>query len=439
MRSGFIFESDQCVNCKACVAACLLENKWSVSGRDVYTYNSEIFPDLPVTHFSLSCNHCNKPLCLDGCPTGAYRRDPQTASVIVDSEKCIGCNYCKWNCPYDAPKLNIKKGYIEKCNFCFPRINIGIEPACSAVCPTGALRFGDVPEISENNILNRLRENDLNPALVLKGSKYKNSLRIFPEMKFNEQVNNPLPLDKNISGEWSLILFSFLAVISVSLNFASLLGGRPVDLISGISILALAGIVSLFHLRIKQKALKSIHNVKSSPLSREIVCFLIYSLVTFTTVSTGNGTLLLVSVVIGFLFLMAIDSVYTFADKSTSLLLHSGQTFLTTLLISSYLLNAVIPFIFIAFLKITFNLFCLTKNKSADTFSTLRIIRVSFLLIISATLIAGMEGNYIVKYIIFLSGEFTDRIIFYADFNPVNINTEISKQLILSQNEKERD
>jgi hypothetical protein len=131
--------------------------------------------------------------------------------------------------------------------------------------------------------------------------------------------------------------------------------------------------------------------------------------------------------------------VYTFADGSTLMKFHSGQTFLTGLLISSYLINAVYPFIFIASVKILFNLYYLIKKRPINLFFNLRIFRMAFLLIISLSMISGNATNDTIKYIIFLSGEFADRILYYADFEPVNIKSEINKFLILSYHEKEGD
>jgi len=54
-------------------------------------------------------------------------------------------------------------------------------------------------------------------------------------------------------------------------------------------------------------------------------------------------------------------------------------------------------------------------------------------------MISGNATNDTIKYIIFLSGEFADRILYYADFEPVNIKSEINKFLILSYHEKEGD
>lgn len=437
MRKGFIFNFDLCVNCKACSAACFLENKWDVTARNIYTYNSEILPDIPVTNLSLACNHCAEALCLVGCPTGAYFRDETTSAIIIQSDKCIGCSYCTWNCPYDAPKINLKKGTIEKCNLCNERILEGIEPACTEACPTGALRFGEIPEIPSGIVLNWVPDKKINPAIQINGSKKIPPLRIIPETNSNERSITPVSLEKPLSGEWSLILFSFLSILSVSLNISALLSGSISDTILATTVLIIAGLFSIFHLNSKHNAWKAILNIKKSPLSREIVLFIFYSIITIAYISTGSNGLLITSVVIGFLFLIAIDNVYTFADRSFHMILHSGQAFMSGLLISSYLAGSLIPFIFIASIKIILNAYYLFRRKSSVLFFNIRFVRIVFLLIISGTMIFGVESNDVVKFVIFLSGEFADRILYYADFNPININSEISKHIILSQNEKE--
>ena len=121
------------------------------------------------------------------------------------------------------------------------------------------------------------------------------------------------------------------------------------------------------------------------------------------------------------------------------MMVHSGQTFLTGLLISSYLLNSLFPFIFIASIKIIFNLFYMVSNRQAEMNFNLRRIRIAVLLIISTSMISGLAVQDMAKLIIFLSGEFADRVLYYKDFNPVNINDEMTNHLILSQNEKKGD
>ncbi|MDO8273909.1 MAG: formate dehydrogenase N subunit beta transmembrane domain-containing protein, partial [Serpentinimonas sp.] len=88
------------------------------------------------------CFHCEDPGCLKACPApGAI---VQYASGIVDfiSENCIGCGYCVKGCPFDIPRISQKDSKAYKCNLCSDRVNVGLQPACVATCPTGAISFG---------------------------------------------------------------------------------------------------------------------------------------------------------------------------------------------------------------------------------------------------------------------------------------------------------
>ena len=45
--------------------------------------------------------------------------------------------------------LNIldPNGTVEKCTLCTNRLNEGLKPACSNLCPTGALDFGEISPV----------------------------------------------------------------------------------------------------------------------------------------------------------------------------------------------------------------------------------------------------------------------------------------------------
>lgn len=145
MRRGFEFDAALCVRCNACNAACTLENGLQPGTRSLYGWNDEALPPFSVYSLSLACNHCEKPECLEGCPVNAYSKDI-SGTVLYDKDKCMGCRYCTWRCPYDAPKINPAKGYIEKCQYCFGRFSEGVETACTSACPTGALRMASMDE-----------------------------------------------------------------------------------------------------------------------------------------------------------------------------------------------------------------------------------------------------------------------------------------------------
>ena len=69
--------------------------------------------------------------------------------VSVDHDKCMGCGYCAWACPYSAPQFQKSKGQMSKCDFCRSELENGYKPACVTSCPTHALNFILVDSTSE--------------------------------------------------------------------------------------------------------------------------------------------------------------------------------------------------------------------------------------------------------------------------------------------------
>jgi len=93
--------------------------------------------------------------------------------VSLDQNKCVGCRYCQWGCPYGAPQYDKKKGQITKCDFCTDYLAEGKDPTCVAACPTRALDFGEFEELKQKsgaiNGLAPLPEAELtDPSLVLR-------------------------------------------------------------------------------------------------------------------------------------------------------------------------------------------------------------------------------------------------------------------------------
>ncbi|MCX6320807.1 MAG: 4Fe-4S binding protein [Bacteroidia bacterium] len=438
MRKGFIFSHNKCVNCGACSAACILENGWSIQPRMIFTYNSEELPSLPLTNLSLACNHCETPVCLNGCPTASYYREPFTGAVIIDEKKCIGCKYCQWNCPYDAPKFNADKRIIGKCNLCYSGLIEGRLPACTTACPTGALEYGELSEPILENIPSWFPDKNLNPAIVLKGKQNNDPLRIIPENVFESEVPILNAKERGMSGEWSLFAFSFLTTLSVATIISSFINGIFPEKILFVSIIILAGIISLFHLGKRLRAWRALANVKSSPLSREIALFIIYSVVSFFAVFFQLPGFFIASSIVGLILLIVIDSVYIYADKRKSVIMHSGQTFLSALLIVSFFTGIVLPFIFIALIKLAASAYSLSVNKINNINFVIRFVRIALLLVTGVSLVSEISYPDPVISSIFLTGELIDRIIFYIDFAPVNINTEIIKQINIERNEKKR-
>ena len=156
-----------CVGCQACVTSC---KQWNTSGtagpladhnpydadpvgtffNRVQTFEVGEFPDTEVVHFPKSCLHCENPPCVPVCPTGASYKRAEDGIVLVDYDKCIGCNYCSWACPWGVRELDEYKKVMTKCTLCVDRIydetldERDRKPACVLACPTNARLFGDI-------------------------------------------------------------------------------------------------------------------------------------------------------------------------------------------------------------------------------------------------------------------------------------------------------
>ncbi len=157
---SFYFDASRCTGCKTCELACKDYKDLPVSYgyRRIYDYeggtwdvaqDGTVRQDVFSYHMSISCNHCDDPACTKACPTQAMHKDKESELILVDESRCIGCGYCELACPYDAPRVDKKKGHSVKCNACKERLDEGKQPICVEACPLRALDFGPMEEIEE--------------------------------------------------------------------------------------------------------------------------------------------------------------------------------------------------------------------------------------------------------------------------------------------------
>jgi Fe-S-cluster-containing dehydrogenase component len=209
-KLGLVIDLDTCVGCHACAVAC---KEWNDGGQfgplvdedpygkdpigvwfnRVHTYETSrpeigdrrseesLTPDLrpPISdlgltvHFPRSCLHCETPACVTVCPTGASYKRADDGIVLVDADKCIGCQLCAWACPYGAREYSAVKGTMQKCTLCVDRIynetfdEHDRQPACVMACPTRARHFGDLgdPESKVSQLVAERGGYDLMPEL----------------------------------------------------------------------------------------------------------------------------------------------------------------------------------------------------------------------------------------------------------------------------------
>ena len=145
MNYGFIIDNRKCIGCHACTVACKSEHDVPVGVNRTWVKQTEkgVFPDTRRLFSVMRCNHCEDAPCVTICPVEAlYTRED--GIVDFNNNRCIGCKSCMQACPYDSLYIDPETQTAAKCNYCAPRIDIGLEPACVNVCPEHAIISGDL-------------------------------------------------------------------------------------------------------------------------------------------------------------------------------------------------------------------------------------------------------------------------------------------------------
>jgi len=146
-RYGFVIDIGRCIDCRACLVACSVENRVPNNHTRIWVHDLGIkgeFPALQRAFIPYNCMHCENPPCTEVCVSGATYKNPENGLVLVDQEACIGCGFCVDACPYNARYLDETRGVVDKCNGCIQRVEVGQQPACVATCVGGSRLFGDL-------------------------------------------------------------------------------------------------------------------------------------------------------------------------------------------------------------------------------------------------------------------------------------------------------
>jgi CRP-like cAMP-binding protein/Fe-S-cluster-containing dehydrogenase component len=161
--SILVIDLDACTRCDDCVRGCADTH----GGLPRFVREGDKYENLLIPK---SCYHCQDPVCLVGCPTGAIRRATVGEVVEIVDDLCIGCKACANNCPYDAiimhdtgevwppnmvPEMLRGKDRLlaSKCDLCYKTNH---EPACVSNCPHGcAIRVSSGAEFQ--TMLNKKR------------------------------------------------------------------------------------------------------------------------------------------------------------------------------------------------------------------------------------------------------------------------------------------
>ena len=85
-KISLLFNEYLCSGCHTCEIACKQEHGFGVGPRVI-----RVLEESPYFK-PLFCHHCDDPPCAKACPEDAITKDSETGIVLLDPEKCTGCN-----------------------------------------------------------------------------------------------------------------------------------------------------------------------------------------------------------------------------------------------------------------------------------------------------------------------------------------------------------
>ncbi len=427
-RPAFRFDLNRCTGCAACQVACIIENQlpYDRSWRQVVDGNSSGRPDAPAFHLSLACNHCETAVCMQACPALAYYRDGSTGAVLIDLHKCIGCGYCAWVCPYDAPSYDEDAGVMEKCTFCSPRLSEGREPACIAWCPTGALDLGETERGSRDQGIPGFSEAGLGPAIeftALAEGRERPDMQPDPQAQaFIDAMGLPgaaEPRGIGLRKEWSLLLFTWLApVLAGSLLIAPHIGEKPNPfLFAGAGVLLM--LLAAMHLGQKGRAWRAMLGWRTSWLSREIILWPAFVGASFLFLALDLPEPWMIPLILlGAMSLLSMDLLYRAIDAGRGPQVHSASVLLSGFLYAGLLSGS--RGLVGSVLLVKMLLYLIRKVRKLGEGRPLRpassLTRVFFGFLIPILAFTGMGGSLLLMILpAVLLAELIDRAEFYLD------------------------
>jgi len=435
-KNAFIFNTNKCVGCMACVAGCSIENSTDlqVNWREVNCHNKLKHPGLPVFHFSLACNHCEDAPCMKNCPALAYSRDQETGAIIHHAEACIGCKYCTWACPYDAPKFNKSTKIVEKCNFCVDRIAVGKRPACVEACPVGALEFGQEEITEEDYITPGFVNIGIKPSIRMIPLREEHTVPAIENLDLveisTEKLESYLPKIESkivLGKEWTLVLFTLAVAGLVSWQATYLFGMTDMPFIPFAIVSVLAIALTSLHIGKKLRMWRFILNLKGSWLSREIFSFSVFLGLTGLQIITENQIIGFVAMGFGIFSLISVDMVYKFLKRKDGLVLHSGMVSTTAILFFAWLADIHILLELIILAKGSLYIWrkVALMKRGSRYFPVLSLLRI--LCLLQPYVFLNFEMGMISPvYLIFiLAGEIIDRSEFYYESEVITPENEL--------------
>ena len=138
-----------CTGCRNCELACSVRNTRSFTPS---RSRIQILKDEPRSIIApVVCLQCDEPLCRNACPSGAIAEN-DFGTLTVNQEACIGCMNCVTACVYGGIAMDNKTLKAVKCDLCVEKRGRGEAPACTTVCPTRCIFWGDPEAFPSGNL-----------------------------------------------------------------------------------------------------------------------------------------------------------------------------------------------------------------------------------------------------------------------------------------------
>ncbi len=147
-RKFVYVDPSKCTGCGICELACIQEK----NERSPLRSRIRVVRVTPLFNFALSCRACKDAKCVKACPEKAITQEENTGLLMIDKNKCKGCDWCVQACEFGGITIQSDTGLATACDLC------NDNPQCVEFCPEEALELVDSDEAAEKRFSDALEK-----------------------------------------------------------------------------------------------------------------------------------------------------------------------------------------------------------------------------------------------------------------------------------------
>jgi len=102
--------------------------------------------------FATICRQCEAAPCVKSCPKDALEKQDDGILKRYNA-RCVSCKSCSLACPFGTIVPEMIPYLSSRCDLCINRADDKNPPVCTKTCPEKAIRYEEVEESAENNIV----------------------------------------------------------------------------------------------------------------------------------------------------------------------------------------------------------------------------------------------------------------------------------------------